>query len=292
LKIPRQNFAWDKREVEFYHTLVPLMFDTYAPDELPFVRCYDASYSATIQHSHLLLEDLSLTHFTTDGLMPPSRRYCEQVIEAFALFHAYWWEHPRLGQGIGELLTEALIDTFISDAQTKWAEFVKFRGERLARDQYEILQAVVSAWPAERRKRVVRGEGITLVHRDPHPLNFLYPRDPTQGGVKLIDWQSWRVDTGTDDLAYGMACHWPWEQRRLLEGDLLKQYHQRLVERGVQQYDWADCLYDYRASIIRCLFFLMVAWSSAQWETGVWWHRVQKGIAAFKEWNCAELLPT
>jgi hypothetical protein len=104
--------------------------------------------------------------------------------------------------------------------------------------------------------------------------------------VKLIDWQSWRVDTGTDDLAYWMACHWPLEQRVLLERDLLKRYHQRLIELGVKKYDWADCLYDYRASVIRCLFFLMVAWSPAQWGAGVWWGRVQKGIAAFKAWDC------
>ena len=68
---------------------------------------------------------------------------------------------------------------------------------------------VASAWPRRRRDRVIRAQGVTIVHRDPHPLNLLYPLDSASRSVKLIDWQSWRVDTGTDDLDYLMAFHYP-----------------------------------------------------------------------------------
>lgn len=222
--------------------------------------------------------------------MPPAQQHCEQVIEAYALLHAYWWEHPRLGQDIGVLLTAEVIETFLSRAAQKFRDFADFMGNRLSKVDYQTLAQIVSAWPVRRAKRLVAGKGITLVHRDPHPLNFLYPRDIQKGVVKLIDWQSWRVDAGTDDLAYLMACHWPFEQRHQLEFDLLNRYHRRLVALGVKDYDWDDCRYDYRASIIRCLFFLMYAWSPAQWETGAWWCRIKRGLEAFSQWDCGTLL--
>jgi hypothetical protein len=222
--------------------------------------------------------------------MPPSKRLGELVIDAYASFHAFWWEHAWLGQRVGEWLTEAAIDGAIKTAQMKLADFVRTAGNELKPAQYNVLDAVVAGWPARRRQRVVAGMGVTLVHRDPHPLNFLYPYDSEQHTVKLIDWQSWRVDTGTDDLAYLMACHWPLAEIESVESELVQRYHQQLVEQGVKHYSWEDCQYDYRASIIRCLFFLMVAWSPTQWANRVWWDRIQHGLAAFERWRCAEVL--
>jgi hypothetical protein len=290
LKISKPDFSWGNKEVEFYNVLVPVMLGTYSDVDWPFLTCYDAVYSAETGISHVLLEDLSATYFTLDSLMPPTQTHCNQVIDAYALFHTYWWEHPRLGQDIGELLTDETIDGFLNSIQKKFSDFVDFMGERLSEAQRDTLESVVSAWPARRRERVIQGKGITLVHRDPHPRNFLYPYDTEKAMVKLIDWQSWRVDTGTDDLAYLMACHWPFEQRVQVELGLMKRYHKRLVALGVNNFNWEDCWYDYRASIIRCLFFLIGAWSPAQWERGGWWDKVKRGIVAFEYWNCAELL--
>lgn len=43
------------------------------------------------------------------------------------------------------------------------------------------------------------------------------PAQPALGeGVRLIDWESWRVDTATDDLAYMMAMlRYPDRRRRM-----------------------------------------------------------------------------
>jgi hypothetical protein len=75
-----------------------------------------------------------------------------------------------------------------------------------------------------------------------------------------------------------------------LERDLLGRYHRRLIKFSVQDYAWDECEYDYRASIIRCLFFLLNAWSPAQWTSGIWWPRIQRGLGAFHEWGCEGLL--
>ena len=98
-----------------------------------------------------------------------------------------------------------------------------------------------------------------------------------------------RVDTGTDDLAYMMACHWEFAARAELEIPLLRLYYARLCELGVANYAWSDSLCDYQASINRCLFFLENAWSVNQWEFEC--NRIERGLLAFREFNGANNWP-
>ncbi len=276
LKLVKPQFGWEKREVDFYRRIVPVM-TIKGETRLPFVHCYDTAHDEKTMQAHLLLEDLSETYFGIYSSQTPTRAHYEQVMDGFAKLHAFWWEHLTLGHEIGERLTERRIDQMIEAAQIKLAEVSNEREELMA-----VMQAVAAKWPAQRRERVVNGWGITLVHRDTHPRNFLYARHGYS--VKIIDWQSWRVDTGTDDLAYMMACHWDWGQRAQMERDLLQRYHERLVEYGVRNYTMDDVLYDYQASIARCLFDLMLAWAPHQWK----W--IGRGVQAFEEWQCAEIL--
>ncbi|MGD2078946.1 MAG: aminoglycoside phosphotransferase, partial [Chloroflexota bacterium] len=110
-------------------------------------------------------------------------------------------------------------------------------------------------------------------------------------GVRIVDWQSWRVDTGTDDLAYMMACHWYPEYRARWERPLVEGYHRALLTYGVVDYPWPACWYDYRASVIRCLFFLLGSWHPAR-PASMWWERLEKGLLAYEDLGCAELLAT
>jgi Ecdysteroid kinase-like family len=284
LKIPNAETLWPEHEIRFYSEIAPIMGSKY--DNLPFVRCFDVAYDVQTHRSHFLMEDLSDTHFDVTGGEVPTHQYHEQVVDGFALLHAFWWEHPRLGVDISQRLTSVMIGESVQRAQVKFSELQSLGKVNFSCEQYCLLAKVAAKWPERRKERVVNGQGVTLVHRDPHPLNFLYSYG--DGKAKIIDWQSWRVDTGTDDLAYMMACHWDAEQRAQMEMDLIKRYYHRLTEFGVKNYTWDDCLYDYRASIIRCLFFLMIAWSPAQ--STIWQQRVERGLQAFQDYNCAELL--
>jgi thiamine kinase-like enzyme len=275
---------WTEHEIRFYNEIVPGMMNKYA--DLPFVRCFDVAYDTQTHRSHFLMEDLSDTHFDIDSGESPTPQHYEQVIDGFALLHAFWWEHPRLGVDIGQRLTSEMIDESVQRAQVKFSELQNAGKVDFSDEQYRLLANVAAKWPERRKERVINGQGVTLVHRDPHPLNFLYSR--RDGKAKIIDWQSWRVDTGTDDLAYMMACHWDAGQRAQMELDLLKRYYDRLEGLGVKGYTWDDCWYDYRASIDRCLFFLMIAWSPAQ--SNIWQKRVERGLQAYQDYKCGDLL--
>ncbi len=91
---------------------------------------------------------------------------------------------------------------------------------------------------------------LTLLHGDAHVWNALYPRDPASDDVRLIDWDAWRIDVATDDLAYMIAVHWSPERRRRLERECLRRYHAALSAAGVKGYDFEALWRDYRLSVL------------------------------------------
>ena len=291
LKLSRQpGVAWGDRELEFYRLVAPAMAESLRADTLPFPRHFDVAYSAETGNGHVLLEDLSPTHAVGDGVLPPSTSHCEEMVDALACMHAFWWEHPRLGSDIGAHLTAETIDSLLTQAKENLAGWLEAMGDRVSPARRATYERVCAAWPPRRVERLVAGRGITLVHRDTHAANFLYPRFAGRDHVRLVDWQSWRVDTGTDDLAYMMAAHWYPERRTRLERLLLERYYGRLREFGVAGYTWEECWYDYLASIIRVLFFLIGGWQPGR-APALWFDRVERATLAYEGLGCAHLLP-
>ena len=138
LKLPSPTFTWADKEVDFYTLVAPAMA-AEDPEALPFLRCYDAAFDPTSSLSHLLLEDLSETHYALDGPVPLSLDLCRCVVDAFARLHAYWWEHPRLGCDIGWRATAEDIDGFLQMAQGKLHGLLAAAGERLGVEERAAL---------------------------------------------------------------------------------------------------------------------------------------------------------
>jgi hypothetical protein len=76
----------------------------------PIVRCFDASAGTETECPHLLLEDLSPTHFRGDAPDDITLRQWESGVEALACLHAFWWESEALGTEMGRLFNEADIE--------------------------------------------------------------------------------------------------------------------------------------------------------------------------------------
>ncbi len=308
LKLSLQpEFEMGSREVEFYRVVAPAMQAGILYEQLPFVRCYHAAYSPESEvpagsrgevpagsrgsRYHALLEDLSETHSATDRTLPPTQVETGQMVDALARIHAFWWEHPRLGDDVGQRPTPESIGDLMASAATTLPAFLDFCGDRLPSARRRTLEAIcLGGWPARRVERLLSGRGITIVNRDIHPGNILYPRDPVRDRVRVADWESWRVDAGTDDLAYLMAAHWYPERRARLERRLLERYLERLHLYGIAGYDQDACWYDYRASIIRVLFFLVGGWRPGR-APALYWDRMERALMAYEDLGCRELLP-
>ena len=130
---------------------------------------------------------------------------------------------------------------------------------------------------------------LTLVHGDAHVWNALLPRDWGLDDVRLIDWDAWRVDTATDDLAYMLALHWYPDWRHRYERESLRRYHDALVTHGVRDYSFEAIWQDYRLSVLWQI-------TTPVWQANhallpvIWWNNLERITAAVHDLGCLELL--
>jgi thiamine kinase-like enzyme len=271
-----------EREVAFYRHAAPQM-----PGG-PIPRCYDAEF--VDGNFHLLLADLSQTHtMITAWPLPPSDEACERIIDTWASFHAFWWRHPSLGREVGTFLDDAALAKITVDYRERYTRFADTLGDRLWPAARAIYARVHDA-----RERLITPARLyatyTLGHGDAHMWNLLYPRDGgTASGIRLIDWDSWRVGRAAADLAYMLAVHWYPEQRARLEARLLERYHAGLHAHGVTDYSLGRLWEDYRLSVIGQL--AIPIWQQTFGIPAVvWWSHLHRVIAAFEDLDCAALL--
>ena len=288
LKISRPDLPpsvyseFNNQEVEFYLTVAPTM------DDPPFIRCYDAAYSEESGKSHLLLDDLSETHFQPEPPLLPSRACRELAADCMAELHAYWWEHPRLGKGIGKLFDEVWLTSFLREVEKNVHGFMNFLGDGLSAERRKIYERLLASkyqiWG-----RLTEAKGLTVTHGDAHWWNFLYPRDADSERVRLFDWHLWHVDLGARDMAFMIGLGGDLEQRAEEELHLVRRYHEGLTGHGVVNYSWEDCWDDYRRSSLRNLNVPVVQWSQGRSES-VWSVNLERAMIAYEELGCSELL--
>ncbi len=284
------------REVTFYRTIMPFA------DHLPMlVHCYGAAFDAERGTSYLLLDDLSETHTTPisrervlalDGI--PSEEHIQGAIDALARFHAYWWEHPLLGQEAlpvhGWYRDRAAHDGFIRDAAADWERFIVAEGASFPDDLrvlYETaLAGLAGLWDRYLADRVVDRRNLTLSNGDSYFAQFLCPNDPA-GTTYLIDFQSPKADFAALDLVYLFATFWTPAQRQRREPALLRRYHRAIQAHGVS-YGWDELLVDYRLMVIYMLFFPLWDYVNGS-RRAYWWPKMYCLTGAFQDLGCADL---
>jgi hypothetical protein len=285
------DLEYGRREVVFYDRIASAM------DDPPLARCYDAVYEQETGRSHILLEDLSETHFQPRPPLPPSRPHCELLVDSLVRIHAHWWEREWGDSGIEWLPgRDALPEQHLRyphpmhETEEMLPGFVDCLGDRLSPDRRRLYERVLSSWPFPGLdERLDERRCLTLVHGDAHAWNFVFPLDSERDRVRIIDWHEWGVGLGTDDLAEAMALWWYPERRARLEAPLLQRYHGRLLEHGVQAYGWGRCWDDYRLSVVRCL--LAPVWMHGEGRApAVWWPILERVVLAFQDLECVELL--
>lgn len=271
-----------EREVAFYRYAAPLMPDGPVP------RCYDAEFIDG--NFHLLLEDLSETHaLITAWPLPPSDEACERIIDTWASFHAFWWRHPSLGRGVGTFLDEAALAQMTAEYRECYARFAGALDDRL----WPAARAIYAREQDARDRLITPGRlyaTYTIGHGDAHVWNLLYPREGgAAAGIRLIDWDTWRIGRAAADLAYMMAVHWYPERRARLEARLIERYHAGLRAHGVTDYSLERLWEDYRRSVIGHL--AIPVWQQTLGiPPAVWWPHLHRIIAAFEDLDCAAFL--
>jgi thiamine kinase-like enzyme len=269
-------------EISFYQNLAPATSNQT-------VLCYAAAYAPNPARFHLLLADHSGTHSHAEWPLPPTQAQLEQAVDCLAAFHAHWWEHPRLGQDVRPRFNQTSLAEWLAVWEQQLARYLDFLGERLAARRRSLYQQALEPLLALILKRRKNTRHYTLAHQDAHPYNFLFPHDSSADTARLIDWSTWDVELGARDLAYLIALHFFPEHRARVERPLLKRYHDALVARGVQNYQWEQLWDDYRLFVIWNMF---VPVEQFWWgvPARVWWLHAERAFLAYDDLGCAELL--
>lgn len=276
------KFASREKEYYFYKNIVKRLPQGFVP------ICYLALQNKEKSQALLLIEDLSRTHIQTEWPVVPNLNDCKRAVGKLAALHALWWNHPHLETDLLPMLTHGNYwSGRLEEAIEKLPAFLDFIGDRLSSKRRKIYEKVLGSsnpiWRPE-RFRFSR----TFLHGDVHFWNFLFPNTNSEASIRIIDWNSWDIGRGTNDLAYMIGLHWYPSLRQRSEKDLLKTYHETITNAGIS-YSWDECWLDYRESNIMNLFIPIWQWqrnSSAM----VWWSHLERSHLTFDDLNCSELL--
>jgi thiamine kinase-like enzyme len=278
----RSSYA-NRREIAFYRDVAPALPDRLVP------HCFEAVDATETNPWHLLLEDLTDSHFiATEWPLPPTIAQYDNIVQAQARFHAAWWDDPRLGASVGSWRTADVVDRNLRGFAEQFARFTDGFGEMMPPERRNLYERLLDQAP-RLLARYHSHRNLTLIHGDAHPWNFFLPRNGEGENVRLIDWEGWSIDAATDDLAYMMAMLWYPDHRRRFERLLLDRYHSELLAHGVTGYDRQALDDDYRLSAL-WLIIRPVAQAANNISPRVWWNNLERIMLAVDDLGCRDLL--
>jgi hypothetical protein len=208
------------------------------------------------------------------------------MVAARARFHAAWWDDARLGSTIGTWNDPD--DAARKGFADQYARFADRLGDRLPAERRDVYEGLIAAWP-QLSARYGSHRNMTILQGDAHVWNIFLPRDATSADVRFFDWDSWRLDVATDDLAYMVALHWYPDRRRRYERALLDRYHAELVTHGVRGYDRRALDDDYRLSVLWQIT-TPVGQAENKIPSVIWWSHLERIFLAVDDLGCREFL--
>jgi hypothetical protein len=280
LKLNGPTTPFSANEVDFY-------LDVAALDATqPIPKCYHAASDVDAERWHLLLEDLTDTHFQTPQETAPDRSSSEAAVAALAGVHARWWCSPEVGVSVGKVFDESWLERFVDELEQSIDLFINEAGTDLPGDVLDALRLMVRNAETIWGRLTVR-KGLTVTHGDVHWWNFMFPLDP-RDLVRVIDWQLWHIDLGARDLAFLLALGGFAATRPDIEADLLRVYRETLNECGISI--TADQLFeDYRISAIRNLNVAVIFRQQGK-HPSTWQTALSRAFASYERLKCRELL--
>jgi Ecdysteroid kinase-like family len=273
----------NRHEIAFYRDIAPALPARVVP------HCFEAVEAKDTSAWHLLLEDLTDSHFiATEWPLPPTLGQCESIVQAWARFHAAWWDDARLGVSIGRWPDADAIDRNRQRLVEQYKSFADRFDECMPPERCDLYERFIDQVP-QLSARFCSHRNLTIIHGDAHVWNCYLRRNGRSDDVRLIDWEGWHLDTATDDLAYMMAIHWYPDRRRRIERPLLDRYHETLLACGVSGYDRQALYDDYRLSVLWHIT-RPVLQAANNIPPRVWWNNLERIHLAVEDLGCRDLL--
>jgi Ecdysteroid kinase-like family len=261
--------------------------------DAPIPKCFDAKFSRSTGDYHLVLEDLSSSHYSNKDVAPSLESALTFSTE-LARLHAFRW--GKLSDEIGtDKNSSSQLERFYAEVQKGLPPIMNALSSDFPLLWRDAIDHIFDKHIALMMRRTHFLPGHTLIHGDANPTNVLSPILQTEKTF-IIDRQpfSWSITywLGVYDLIYGTIPFWDIGDRRRFERQVLQRYHEALIKFGVTDYPWENCLSDYRLCIAHGVF-VAVSWGIDQAEMQqmrwLWTLQLERSLTAFFDWECDNL---
>ena len=202
----------------------------------------------------ILMEDLS-TKIYGDSLQGLSLAQAIAATTSIARFHSSFWETSKRSQ-FSWLKHSKLILRFMSRiVEQNSLIFLDSYGNRLSKEFRELVTVypnkMMTIWDR------LMDSPSTICHGDFRPDNFFFGDDDKS--ITVIDWQLCSEMKGIVDVAYLFTWGLDERDRKSWESQLLANYHDTLISKGVKDYSKSDMHKDYILGFFVPFQILLVA---------------------------------
>jgi hypothetical protein len=230
-------FGLYEREVRFYETLATSC-------GMPAPKPYFAAYDPTAGQAVLLLEDLRDGSFG-DQVAGSTAVQAELAIDAIGKLHARWWQSPEFANY--PWITSG-VETIRQPIQLMYEGVWRIAVERFGHLFPEDIRALIPDFGRRTMAALdqMSASPETLCHGDYRPDNLFFGNAESKQPLVVCDWQGPGRAPAVVDAAYFIAGSLDIEERRTREVELLRRYHDHLLEGGVKEYSFEQLKVDYR----------------------------------------------
>jgi hypothetical protein len=235
------RFRLYDREMHFYQELA-------GESGVPTPRLYFGKEGSSPGEFVMLLQDMAPAQ-AGDLLTGCGLEAAQKLVILFAKLHAKWWGSPELDRLTWLPAPNDSVATDFVDLAggNEWGIFKERYGEHLPPKIASLgLRISNDRTILDRLSLPPR----TLVHADVRINNLMFSDDAGLELASVIDWQTATKGRGPMDVASLLTSSLQPEDRRAGEQDLLRTYHQTLLEHGVDGYSLEECMQDYRLAVI------------------------------------------
>lgn len=242
----------------------------------------------------ILMEDLGGLRLG-DQVAGASAEECYTLVREVARLHARWWNAPELAalDWIPRGNDPVNLMAAVAFAQAVEPFLQNFGGELDDFEREMVLRYMHRMNPMQDR---FSGAPETLCHGDLRLDNVFWGSPDGSAPLTLVDWQIAVRARGPYDIGYFMSQSVDPEVRRAHERDIVRAYHETLLEHGVQGYAWEQCWEDYRMTVMWCLTYPVVAAGSIDLanERGVELAKamLHRSLSAIRDLRAYEVLDT
>jgi len=226
-----------QREIRFYREIaatVPIRLPKlyYAVDQPP-------AYS-------MVMEDLS--YFVPgDQVVGMHEQQVMTTVEEIARLQAKYWDNEELENlnWMPEFNGVAL------DYIEKWPSFVEHYGYCLDERAIELGEKLGRFLDWKKDKVLKRPR--TIVHFDLREDNLMFPPPGEDSSILILDWQLAIKNIGALDVFRLMGGSEIPKERKGHQFEILRRWHDTLIEEGLSNYSWEDAVYDFRLGALSFL---------------------------------------